>query len=548
MPCVPATSHVWVREGMRKCVCLFPFPEALNSGSAPSLREVCASRAVLRVVELHLMAYLHAAEQYSPTGTLPDDVLVEIFDHHRLGTAPLRLKSGPWKWHRLAHVCRRWRFVIFSYSRCLDLRIISTHGTNSIHRSPIFWNPLPINIWYPRNRYGALSEMDEGNISVILENPARIREVDIMITRSLLIKCASSIKKSFPTLEFLRLRAPESDSGVPVILPSDFLGCSTPRLRDIRLDVTNFPALPRLLSSAKNLVSIQLERIHPERVFRADELATGLSAAAHLESLKIYFNPRVSSSIPRLPRLNDVSPSPTRTVLPALIELQYSGESTFLEDFAFMTDAPIIEKIGVSFFHRPQYETSELFGLFGRGEDLRSTHPRTTSIRFLLDVGVVFTHHFSRLPTSSGTFQVELPCHFLSDTYVPHLTQIFLGFASQDILDKVTQLDIKGTISFSSWRRETETWLDFFRALTGMKRLDVVGTPTSSVVSALGQVTGETSREILPALQELHMQVSPRIYPHPSMSESVTLVESFVRERRLHGLPISSVHCQGSNF
>ncbi|KAH9963476.1 hypothetical protein BGW80DRAFT_1351168, partial [Lactifluus volemus] len=35
----------------------------------------------------------------------------------------------PWEWHRLAHVCRRWRHIIFDSPRSLNLQLFCTYGT-----------------------------------------------------------------------------------------------------------------------------------------------------------------------------------------------------------------------------------------------------------------------------------------------------------------------------------------------------------------------------------------------------------------------------------
>ncbi|KAF8266396.1 hypothetical protein EI94DRAFT_198508 [Lactarius quietus] len=53
---------------------------------------------------------------------LPDNVLLEIFDFDRLSSTD-RSWEHPWQWHRLVHVCQRWRRVVFSSPRRLDLRL-----------------------------------------------------------------------------------------------------------------------------------------------------------------------------------------------------------------------------------------------------------------------------------------------------------------------------------------------------------------------------------------------------------------------------------------
>ena len=61
---------------------------------------------------------------------LPEDILLEIFDFYRLD-AMEQSKGRPWKWHRLAHVCRKWRDVVIrvatSSGPADSLRIWSTY-------------------------------------------------------------------------------------------------------------------------------------------------------------------------------------------------------------------------------------------------------------------------------------------------------------------------------------------------------------------------------------------------------------------------------------
>jgi hypothetical protein len=51
---------------------------------------------------------------------LPDDVLLEIFDFHLKRTEDMDA------WHTLIHVCRKWRHLVLSSSRRLNLRIFCT--------------------------------------------------------------------------------------------------------------------------------------------------------------------------------------------------------------------------------------------------------------------------------------------------------------------------------------------------------------------------------------------------------------------------------------
>jgi hypothetical protein len=366
-----------------------------------------------------VIADLRGAEPHATAQTLPDDVLLEIFGYHRLAS----LRSSTWRWHRLAQVCRKWRFVVFAYPRRLDLRIVVTYDKSTrIRKIPNFWPTLPIIMWYPQSElHPFLSPKDEDNICDLLKNPARICEMHMDVTRSLLRKCAPLLSESFPALEHLRLKSHD----LIMVFPDNFLDCSAPRLRVLHLDNTAFSNLPRLLSSSKNIVSLRLENISRQGFFMPEDLAIGLSTATQLESLKIHFCFFVV--VTRPPRRDDLSSLPTRFVLPALIEFQYEGECTYLEDFASRIDAPIIEQIEVTFkfFYFFEYDVYELCALFGRGEELRSSRGRTNHIQFF-EESVVFTHHFSRSPSSLGSFRLRLPFR----SWDEHVSQICLGLQS----------------------------------------------------------------------------------------------------------------------
>ncbi|KAI9445780.1 hypothetical protein BJY52DRAFT_1194016 [Lactarius psammicola] len=472
-------------------------------------------------------------QSYVTAQTLPDDVLFQIFHCHRLAS----IRSGPWKWHRLAQVCRRWRFIVFANPRHLNLRVVSTYN-KSIRETPDFWPALPIVIWYPRLEFHpSLSAEDEDNISDILKDPVRICEMHIDLTRSLLDKCVSSLVKSFPALEDLRLGLRSDHISDNIVLPDNFLDNSTPLLRVIHLRDTAVPMLPRLLSSSNNLVSLRVKEIKSDGYFIAEDLAIGLSAATRLKYLELDYY-----SVPTHPlRRGDSVPLSSRIVLPSLTEFRYRGKSVNLMNFVSRIDAPIIEEIWVSLFRDIQYDTHELCAFFGRGEGLRPLRHRTMYFGFL-GTCVVFEHRFSDSQSFPGIFSLLFSSHY--DRPLDHdvflVNQICAWFESRHILPEVTRLDIEGRSfpSLSRWHNETdaEDWLNLLRPLTGVTRLKVVGTLVSCVVSALAQVTGETTREILPALQDLHF--GP--YTPISTPESI---RPFITARKLYGLPISVHYC-----
>ncbi|KAI0295427.1 hypothetical protein B0F90DRAFT_1148160 [Multifurca ochricompacta] len=136
--------------------------------------------------------------------SLPDDVLLEIFNRHRLFTL-----NGPtddmWEWHRLTHICRRWRYLIFASPRRLDLRLLCTDGT-PVRRTLDCWPALPISIQYGRVMERTPPALkDEDNIITALEHPARTYKIKLFLTKSLFDKLAALKQQPFPALEYFSL-------------------------------------------------------------------------------------------------------------------------------------------------------------------------------------------------------------------------------------------------------------------------------------------------------------------------------------------------------
>ena len=72
---------------------------------------------------------------------LPDDVLLEIFDFYvdeDIGTIQ--------EWITLAHVCRRWRSVVFQSPHRLNLRLVC-RPTTPVRNTLDIWPPLPLIIY-----------------------------------------------------------------------------------------------------------------------------------------------------------------------------------------------------------------------------------------------------------------------------------------------------------------------------------------------------------------------------------------------------------------
>jgi hypothetical protein len=287
---------------------------------------------------------------FSPIAVLPNEVLLEMFDCHRLlALRTSGLSCVPWEWHRLAHVCSRWRTIIFQSQHRLNLQLVYTYK-QPVRKTLEFWPTFPVAIRYPRltRRGRPLTSRDVDNVIAALEHADRICELNVPMTDSLLAKSAALLQASFPTLQTLRLGPQETSR--PLILPVGFLGGDAPRMRDIHLTSTAFSALPLLIQSARELVSLQLDEVPNSGHFSPEALAVGLSATTQLKQLKLYFQPQSY----RPDQTRTPLPPKSRSMLPALTEIHFRGNSDYFEDLVSRIDAPAVEQVDIK-FSRPEH-------------------------------------------------------------------------------------------------------------------------------------------------------------------------------------------------
>ena len=299
---------------------------------------------------------------------LPDDVLLHIFFidkqeyyedpgfffelelHRRLAPLP----TLPWRWHRLVHVCRRWRSIVFASPNYLDLRLIC-RPTTPIKLTSI-WPPLPIIITNTFDRLESRIIHNDYDFDAAIVHPNRVREIFLDLTRFSLQQLASAarIQEQFPALTHLMLHSLERD--LTLALPDGFLGGSAPLLQDLALGSIPFSALPKLLLSATHLVRLILHDIPHSGYFSPEAIVTPLAGMTNLESLVIEFESPLSC--PHRERRRP--PPPIRTVLPALTRFDFKGVGEYLADFVSRIDAPLLDSISIVFFHQLIFDIPQL--------------------------------------------------------------------------------------------------------------------------------------------------------------------------------------------
>ncbi|KAI0286414.1 hypothetical protein BC826DRAFT_972593 [Russula brevipes] len=344
-------SHWHARKRVRHQV------SAMTSSVSPSLLPNIPGLSILQ-----LLIRDHSVYRPGETGdwgrrrrqvtidTLPDDVLLEIFDVYA--------DKNSRGWPKLLHVCRRWRSVVLASTRRLNLQLRCTYKTPARKMLDI-WPALPIVIKDSTTRAKGAD-----NIVAALGHPDRVRRIELEIPESDLYRFAAEMRDPFPELTFLYLGTIKKET--VFVLPDSFLGGSAPRLRVLRLYGIPFPAVPKLLSSASGLVDLHLLGIPHSGYVSPEAMVTCLSALTRLEWLHIQF---------RSPRSRPDQPSPPRsirTVLPSLTSFLFRGVSEYLEDLTSRIDAPLLSDLNITFFNQLIFNTPRLCSFISDAEKLRS--------------------------------------------------------------------------------------------------------------------------------------------------------------------------------
>jgi len=450
--------------------------------------------------------------QRSPRGTistLPHHVLLEIFKFYvdQIFHADA--------WHKLVHVCRHWRYVVFASPRWLRLELRCTN------RSPVkkmdVWPALPIVIdgYITNSRRSGVR-----NLITALKRHDLVRKIKIWGVLNSLLKSAA-MKKRFPELTDLKLFSDEDDA--PVI-PDSFLGGSAPRLKSLEFRGIRFlfPVLRELLLSATDLVTLRLLDIPSSGIVSPDQIVTSLSAMTCLQELSIGFRSPRPDQERRHPSLLN------RFVLSRLTTFYFKGDSEYLENIVGGINAPALDGVQITFFEQPVFDTPLLRDFFSRAEAFQESHQAgvvvtSSAIKFMLfQPGGEAKRCMLEVMISSRVAerQVSSLAQFCS-TSLPPLPALEHLFFRLDVL----------------WGRQSSgllgsaLWLELLHPFVTVKHMDLVsGHLVIYVVPALRELTGEGVPEVLPVLR--HVSIGHGLNPSGPSQDAIA---QFIAARQLSG-------------
>jgi F-box-like len=453
-------------------------------------------------------------------GSLPDDVLLEIFDFYRVVT--MNVFIGTWSWHKLVQVCRRWRCLVFASPLRLDLQLCCTP------KSPVrellgIWPALPLNIRF--DSFERQHNYDCDNLSAALERPNRVRQISLPgLTRPLWEEIATAMQEPFPAMTYLQLH-----SDVVFRVPDTFLNGSAPSLQTLVLSGISFPSLPRLPLSASDLTYVHLSAIPNTGYFSPEAMATCLAALTRLEHLGIEFE----SPTPDPKRRNRRLPPFTRTVLPALTSLLFRGVSEYLEVLAARFDAPRLRQVRISFFNQLVFDIPQLSRFVGHFElprsyglflDFSPSHQADIYCSWQRQRWLFKFH---------SDFHWQILCKGL-DWQVFSVAQICSQISS--LCSSVESLSIECGNNLPGNRQDDmdpTIWLQLFRSFTSVQSLDISAKLEPFIAAALQGLTEVSAAEVFPALHTLS------IVGDTSDSAEQEDIESFVTARQHSDHPIT---------
>jgi hypothetical protein len=438
---------------------------------------------------------------------VPDVALLRIFDFC-MDEGWIMGTEIP-AWHRLVHVCRKWRNVVFGSPRRLDLRLYCRAST-PVRQKLDVWPPLPIAI-----QVYSFDTWKEGNIIAALKHNNRICEMDIFDPPSSeREKVLAALQQPFPALTSLMFAFYTETA---LVVPASFLGGSAPGLQTLVLDRIPFPGLPNLLLTATHLVHLQLKRIPYSGYISPEAMVTVLSVLTSLKNFRIGFeSPR--SPPDRRPPLQ------TRVLLPVLTFLQFKGAGEYLEDLVARIDAPLLNQLIITFFHQLISDSPRLTQFMSRTPKFKA-HNEALVVFSSYDVSVTLPH------TSDAVLQFRISCS-QSDRQLSSLAQVCSSSINQALISTIERLRIRNE---SHWQDDSENsqWLELFRPFTAVKHLYTSSKFLPHIAPALKELVGERVTEVLPALQTISLYG-----PLPPGPVQETIGQ-FVAARQLAGCPIA---------
>jgi hypothetical protein len=259
-------------------------------------------------------------------------------------------------------------------------------------------------------------------------------------------------------------------------------------------------------------------------------MVTCLSTLTRLEILDFEFKFRRS----RPYRENRRLPPPTRTLLPALRHLSFTGVSEYLEDLVARIDAPLLSNLDMTFFHQLIFNTPHLAQFISRSSRRQKDEAYNEAHVFFSN-----SHVHIWLPGPIGLgLELGISCR-QSDWQLSAVAQVCSSSFPQAFIPTVEHLYIREDYileegsSQACWQDDIENsqWLELLHTFTAVKDLFLSQKFAPRIAPALQELVGERVDEVLPALQSIFWEgLHPGVVPEG--------IRQFVTARASHPIGV----------
>jgi len=442
------------------------------------------------------------------------DSLLGIFNHYRMQDADswnIRLK-----WLMLAHVCRRWRYLIYDSSSLLDLCLFF-NGSFSIDLLAHL-PPLPLIIRYLNETTTRVRKYEE-SILPGLQQHGRLRSVALQAPSPGLCILLRTMDEYFPMLENLSLLSTTGEEA-NIVLPSTF---RAPNLRHLALHGVGLPSGLSLFTSTTTLITLTLTCIPAPYYFHPGQLVTQLQGLLRLEELSIGF----AVPIPLPSTEGELLPPPMPQVtLPTLQRLMFRGVAVYLENLVAQINAPLLEQLIVTLFFEISFTLASLTQFIHTTGGLACI---SAKVLFKRECVSIFTNNGESLSSRSLTISVN--CEHL-DWQIDAVTQCCR--ALEQVLSAVEELtlDLDEDGMPSDWDDSVDStlWHGLLLPFSGVKRLQIAPSLTCGLSDALKPDAAVLDLDLLPELQQLEVQLE--------VNDANKAFATFIETRELGGRPV----------
>jgi hypothetical protein len=418
---------------------------------------------------------------------------------------------------------------VFASPHRLDLKLYCTRKRSVNSKTLDIWPKLPVVIF----ANAVQSKEDATNITAALGHHNRVCKFHYTSGKiqDPLLEEFAAIDEPFPALTFLMIVCPSFSRNVPV-LPDSFLGGSAPRLRLLELHGIPYPSIGKLLSSTPNLVRLSLLRIPHSGYIAPEAIVPCLATLARLELLELGFqDPRSQAH-----RANRHPPPLTRVVFPNLTSLNFRGDMEYLEDILSRIETPMLNQSNFWFFNQLVFD-SPLLGHFIRRTETFMTTRSATVVLSDPDIQIRLSEREEMAddlwPGDSPAQWLGISCKPL-DWQLSALVQVLNSFLSSLSMLK----SLKIAVYSHNWQGEVEAiqWQELLHPFSAVKKLTLKSEDLIRLVApALQELAGERATEVLPALQNLVLDVKDW-RPLGPVKEAI---EQFIAARQLCGHPVT---------